>query len=134
MTLFVKKDFIMHSGEKGDFKIECDALTDDDLETMAYLISKRFTFKKAHGIPRGGLRIAKKLKQYADPTDSRILVVDDVMTTGTSMQNELIKVREENPAAIINGVVLFNRSDKHKLLGNISPLYLSSILSLFTIW
>ncbi len=40
MNLFIKKDWEMHSGKKSDFKIECDALTDEDIKTIAHLISR----------------------------------------------------------------------------------------------
>lgn len=38
--LFQRKDFKMHSGGVAHYKIECDALTDEDLKTLAWIISK----------------------------------------------------------------------------------------------
>jgi len=97
----------MHSGEKGNFKIECDALTDKDLETLAYLISKRFEFNGVYGIPTGGTRLAKALKKYRNKKAIDYLIVDDVITTGKSMIEASNKLRGREP---IIGVVIFSRS------------------------
>lgn len=67
-NLFQIGDFRLHSGRKSTFKIECDALTDEDWETLARLISQRYTFGWVHGIPKGGWKLAECLWQYAgDP-------------------------------------------------------------------
>lgn len=82
-ALFVRQDFTSHSGQPLTWKIECDALTDADIETLAFMISERLSpFGKVIGIPRGGLRIAGALEQYQ--TEGPLLVVDDVLTTGVS--------------------------------------------------
>ena len=39
-NLFQTANFILNSGVPSTFKIECDALTDEDIETFALLISK----------------------------------------------------------------------------------------------
>ena len=44
MNIFQTGLYTLHSGEESNFKIECDNLTDDDLETIAALIGKRFDF------------------------------------------------------------------------------------------
>jgi len=106
-TLFEKKNFIMHSGEKSTFKIECDVLTDKDIETLAYLISKRFEFNGVYGIPSGGVRLAKALKKYVTKRAMDYLIVDDVMTTGNSMEKAVDKFKHREP---IVGVVLFARN------------------------
>lgn len=82
----MKKEWEMHSGAQSDFKIECDALTDEDLETLAHLISSKFTFFRIVGVPRGGTRLAEKLKPYTTEKGGKLLIVDDVLTTGTSME------------------------------------------------
>ncbi len=53
-NLFIRQNFILHSGKPSDFKIECDALTDDDWECLAYLIAKRVSFSSVVGVPNGG--------------------------------------------------------------------------------
>lgn len=85
MNLFVTKDFVMHSGDIGHWKIECDALTDEDLATIALMLSGVLPpFGEVYGVPTGGTRIAKAMREYQ--TDGPMLIVDDVLTTGNSME------------------------------------------------
>jgi len=109
MSLFEKKDWIMHSGEKSDFKLECDALTDEDLETLAYLISKKFTFFDVRGVPTGGMRLANKLAKYIKGGD-KFLIVDDVLTTGKSMEKARSPYFRQYRDKII-GIVIFARGE-----------------------
>lgn len=106
MSLFERRNFIGHSGDQLDFKIECDDLDYDDLETLAYIISKKFTFCKVHGVPSGGNRLATALRRYEEPAELRHLLVDDILTTGASM--EYYKKMELSDKPVI-GVVLFAR-------------------------
>lgn len=96
----LRKSFVMHNGKPSDFKIECDALTDEEIETFAMLIAKRFQFRDVVPVPRGGYRIRGALKKYCSA--GPLLIVDDVLTTGLSMEMERIE-----PSDI--GVVLFAR-------------------------
>lgn len=85
--LFVLGDFVMHSGGIGKYKIECDALSDASIDCLAYMIAERVgEFSHVHGIPRGGLRLQKAMEKYTSPCPARLLIVDDVFTTGTSME------------------------------------------------
>ena len=54
MNLFVKEDFISHAGNPLTWKIECDALSNDDWECIAHMIveSESRRFSKVMGIPR----------------------------------------------------------------------------------
>jgi hypothetical protein len=86
--LFVDGEFTAHSGGTRPYKIECDALTDEDLATQAANVARQFPrFSYVYGVPRGGVRFESALRKYAtnNPLDP-ILIVDDVMTTGASMQ------------------------------------------------
>ncbi len=88
MTLFVPGAFTSHSGQVLQWKIECDALTDEDWECLAVIIVPHLEpFGLVRGIPEGGLIFASKLRAYS--TESKtVLIVDDVLTTGRSMMNE----------------------------------------------
>lgn len=92
----------MHSGSPSDFKIECDALTDEEIETFAFLVSKKFTFGSVIGIPCGGWPIANSLQKYCTRFAGARVLVDDVWTTGESM--ELARQYDTDI-----GVVLFAR-------------------------
>lgn len=113
----------LHSGQKSNFKIECDALTDEDWKTLARLIAQRFLcrFRGVFGIPNGGLKLASELIPYArKDNDLPCLIVDDVLTTGASMEKaraDLLKAGEKN----IIGVVVFSR-DRHPALW-IEPIF-----------
>lgn len=103
LTLFKTEEFISHAGLRLDWKIECDALTDEDLATLAKVGAKMVgEFGSVYGIPSGGLKFAKALHQYITPGGPR-LIVDDVLTTGKSMKEVH---REYND----KGLVIFARS------------------------
>ena len=116
MNLFQKQNIELHSGQQSDFKIECDALTDEDWECLAYLISKQTTFDSVRGVPNGGNKLAKALEKYSTNTWQRIvLIVDDVLTTGKSMEEMKAKLIEGNPKHYeevwFRGFVVFARSE-----------------------
>ena len=104
IQLFEDKPFIGHAGPKLLFKIECDALTDDDLETLAAIIARRHTFGRVLGIPSGGFRLAHALEKYRSSVDV-VLIVDDVLTTGKSMED----MRDQTCKDKVIGVVIFAR-------------------------
>tara|TARA_B100000683_G_scaffold277174_1_gene334227 strand:+ start:177 stop:593 length:417 start_codon:yes stop_codon:yes gene_type:complete len=87
--LFQHGDFISHAGLPLKWKLECDAITDDGWKCLAKMIMDYQTkpFYEAVGIPRGGLKLAEALNEYAsgNPSDFT-LICDDVFTTGTSMK------------------------------------------------
>lgn len=99
----LRKSFVTHSGAVADWKIEADAFTDEEIETFALLIHRRFSFACVTGIPRGGWRIANALQKYCNRwTGYYRILVDDVLTTGASME----QYRESSKDI---GVVLFAR-------------------------
>ena len=108
MDLFQLGDFILASGARSEFKIDCDALSDNGLECLAYLLARRCGwFAWAVGVPRGGLRLANAINAGAyytkHVTNAPTLIVDDVLTTGASME----LLRRRFPKA--RGGVLFAR-------------------------
>jgi pyrimidine operon attenuation protein/uracil phosphoribosyltransferase len=128
MSLFIDQSFTSHSGKHLPFKIECDNLTDEDLDVFCEMIINAgktypsMKFREVCGIPSGGLRIADKLKYKIDMTSNRLLIIDDVLTTGKSMEEMKINAmqqgwKEDN----IFGIVLFSRADYAPLW--ITPIY-----------
>lgn len=85
MNLFKSGHFILASGQESCFKIECDALTLEDWDTLALMIVMRAKpFGAVVGVPTGGEQLAKALQKYV--TKGPTLLVDDVLTTGQSIR------------------------------------------------
>ncbi len=62
--MFILQDFISHSGIPLEWKIECDDLTEKDINTLAFIIGKRFKFGSVRGVPTG--RSMKEEYQVGD--------------------------------------------------------------------
>lgn len=95
--LFQDGDFTSHAGLPLAWKIECDAITDEEWRCLAKMVMEYQTrpFYKAVGIPRGGLKFAEAMNEYASGNETdQIMICDDVFTTGTSM---LDFIKEEYP-------------------------------------
>jgi len=107
-NLFQYKKFTMHSGGTSNFKIECDAITDQDYKTLAKLIAQKYNFKEVHGIPRGGVPFENALKEYVTNDNNNLLIVDDVLTTGGSMEEAKSKFADHGYDNVF-GVVVFAR-------------------------
>jgi hypothetical protein len=106
MTDFIKYGelpFLSHSGLQLTFKIDADALSDQDWASVAKIITHKLIFSQVIGIPRGGLKMAEALQPYCTP-GYPVLIVDDVATTFRSME----ATRLAHPEAL--GVVLFART------------------------
>ena len=124
IDLFIDGPFTSYSGVRLPFKINCDALTDADLATLAAQVAAKITFRRVAGIPRGGLRFADALQPYAQDrfkinmpmtiVDDTVLIVDDVLTTGESMilaRGHLLSacLLEDGWRPPVLGVVIFAR-------------------------
>lgn len=76
----------MNSGQRSAFKIECDALTDEEWGALAAWAADLLPpFGDVEGVPRGGLKLAAALERHRSPLGS-LLIVDDVLTTGGCME------------------------------------------------
>lgn len=102
--LFIPGSFTTNSGLVLDWKIECDSLTDEDINTISCVIARRFRFGCVVGVPTGGLRLANALKNLV--STGPLLIVDDVLTTGGSMERKRSEYKYD-PKTI--GVVIFAR-------------------------
>ncbi len=114
ISLFMQKRFQMHSGGFSDFKLECDALTTQDWETLAFLVSRVYTFGGVHGIPSGAVPFQNALEKYITPESRCFLLVDDVFTTGGSMleaKNSLEETIKAQGFEQIQGLVVFSRGE-----------------------
>lgn len=94
MSLFQWGNFKLHSGEESWWRIDCDDLTESEIELFAHMIMK-YVGHPIHEVAcptsHAG-SAALKLRDALKPSLShfikekyRVLIVDDVLTTGTSM-------------------------------------------------
>lgn len=111
MNLFRNGSFVTHSGLTLGWKIDCDALTDDDIECLAHVafnmlenigFTDRFPMKYI-GVPSGGIRLAEALNRHYGADGGEPFIVDDVLTTGSSMMRSM----EQHGAT--RGLVIFAR-------------------------
>lgn len=84
-NLFQHGSFTSHSGLTLSWKIDCDALTGDDLDALAHMVVPHLPpFGAVYGIPRGGVEFARHLTPFVSDRSKLMLIVDDVLTTGAS--------------------------------------------------
>ena len=94
-TLFKSIEFVAHAGDILDFKIECDALSDESIATIAKYIASRTSFGMVEGISkngcrRTGCRLADALEPYAKPdAPFNILIVDCVLTPWSKQKQRI---------------------------------------------
>lgn len=111
MSLFQTGEFNLHSGQKSTFKIDCDALTDEDIKTVALMLVHRLpAFGFVIGVPQGGLRLAKAMKPFIVEDSNNRLIVDDVLTTGGSMEKFKKDMYLPIFHPVVFGAVIFARS------------------------
>jgi hypothetical protein len=113
--MFVWKPFVSHSGIPLDYKIECEHFTDEDWECLARIIATKtgWVFGEVCGVPRGGTELARKLMPFRNAGSRNILIVDDVYTTGRSMEEakrQLLSPPRSDGIRRAIGVVVFSRS------------------------
>jgi orotate phosphoribosyltransferase len=114
MPLFNAGEFMLHSGQKSDFIIDCDALSGEDYVALAAATRRRcpWLWGRTVGVPRGGLRFAEALKKHNFSRHPGVVIVDDVFTTGHSMEATRQRLIDEGtPYDKITGVVIFARND-----------------------
>lgn len=93
----------LSSGKRSPFKIDCDFLPHDDLQSLADLaLCFLDPFFEVEAIPRGGTRLTNFMVAYCQEKGG-LLIVDDVFTTGRSME----KKRAGREA---QGLVIFARA------------------------
>lgn len=85
--LFQLGNFRLRSGKSSGWKIECDSLTEEDWEALALIASEALPpFGRVEGVPRGGIPFANALVKYIIPNCNVLLLAEDVITTGGSLE------------------------------------------------
>lgn len=105
MGLFKNMNFRSASGVDLRWKIECDALDDEDIECLATICMDMIGIlaipsKNFIGVPRGGIRLANRLQDMAGDREGAPVVIDDVLTTGESV-SKMMKEAGSNHAIVI---------------------------------
>jgi len=121
--LFVDRRFISHSGQELLWKVECDAISEAEWLWAAARVAERFTFREVHGIPGGGIPFEKALRPYIKSDGDFFLIVDDVLTTGTSMEKAKKGLRARHKEVPRIGVVLFARISPPPWIGALWQLW-----------
>jgi len=109
--LFKSINFKSHSGIDLDWKIEMEVLSDSEWVTISKMIMERTSpFREAVGIPRGGVKLSNLLNEYAtDDEKHPLCIVDDVLTTGESMEDFLTQYQRNRRPFTVMGWVVFAR-------------------------
>ena len=109
--LFKSINFKSHSGLNLSWKIECNALSDPEWFTISKMIMELTPpFREALGIPRGGVKLGDLLNEHATGNEKDpICIVDDVLTTGESMEDFLTQYQRNRRPFTVMGWVVFAR-------------------------
>ena len=112
MDLFQSVNFKSHSGLNLTWKIEMDALSEQDWFTIKKMIMEITPpFREAVGIPRGGVKLGDLLNEHATGKEGDpICIVDDVLTTGGSMEYFLTQYKRNRRPFTAIGWVVFART------------------------
>ena len=112
MDLFQSVNFKSHSGLNLTWKIEMDALSDQDWFTIKKMIMEITPpFREAVGIPSGGVKLGDLLNEHATgKEEDPICIVDDVLTTGESMEYFLTQYQRNRRPFTAIGWVVFART------------------------
>lgn len=80
-------NFTLSSGTKSGWKLVADQFIRDNLDGLVeltrYLVGP---FGWVEGVPKGGCLLANSLKPFIIPSSENRLIVEDVLTTGSSME------------------------------------------------
>lgn len=111
-------DFPLHSGNHSWFKLVADKFIEENVKGLVELIlALTGPFSSVEGVPTGGLVLAAGLNKYStNDKEHPHLIVDDVLTTGGSMEKAWLAAYERDgspefirPGHYINGAVVFAR-------------------------
>lgn len=105
MSIFLQGEFTLSSGQESQWKVDCDGLTDEDWNTLAAMAMEMWDleFGEVIGIPTGGIKFADAMSKYSVGYSDILLVVDDVYTTGNTIETEMNKHKR------VAGLVAFTR-------------------------
>lgn len=133
INLFRHGIFKLSSGDILTFKVECDALTNEDYRALAHIVEDRIRYRVAIGVPSknkkpsNAEKFANALNEYATGhTGDITLIVDDVLTTGKTLMEFTNKLKAKQQLQY-RGLVMFARKP-------IPPSMRSWVHSIWNFW
>lgn len=112
--MFKWKPFKSHAGKPLSWKIECDDLSDEDIDCLAKLVYTKYSYEEVSYPSTNSanvINLVSKLERHKSfNADYDYLIVDDVLTTGKSM-NDIYEHLHTNHGYKIKGVVIFARNE-----------------------
>ena len=119
--IFQLGKFKLHSGKKSEWKIECDMLVEEDYKTLAHIVAKELKFGLVTHVGgkvnyKGRIANSYKFKRALEGYETKtlqnpILIVDDVLTTGYSINEEKKLCENIYSGCDMVGVVIFARGE-----------------------
>ena len=95
-----------------DFEIDCDALKDDDIGCIAFIIASKTSFGIVQAVSERSQRLADALEKYAVwEAPFNILLVDTVLVNGTSMNAAKAAQPPQVHPDDVKGFVIFARGE-----------------------
>ena len=118
-SLFESGEFVLNSGTITDWRINAEFLVSSDIKVCARLLASILPpYDAVEGVPSGGLQLADELREFIIPGAKRLVIADDVWTTGGSWN----RIRGDREAF---GAIIFNRGgmlpDNIKVLWQLAP-------------
>lgn len=119
LSLFEPGEFTLSSGIQTDWRINAELLITNDIRVCAKLLASILPpYDAVEGVPSGGTLLADELRLFIIPGAKRLVIADDVWTTGGSWN----KIRDGREAF---GAIIFNRGgplpDNIKVLWQLAP-------------
>lgn len=116
IKMFKFKNFKSHTGKLLSWKIECNDLSKDDIKCITNVIIHRISYQHVLCPPTKSKqlrRLIALLKHHATKEGRyAYLIIDDVLTTGKSMEQEYQFLQNHGiEKRLITGIVIFARNE-----------------------